>query len=252
MAPGAGARRPRFWRYLLATTLLIIASLGFGTLVPKPFFASAPGAVATVLRNTASSRTVLVLSSEIHTDLALPATADVVARFGFMADDGLDPAQSGVEYIIAGWGGRSFYIETPTWSDLKPGPVFSALTLDRSVMHVGLAGDINKNHPTVMAIELDEASFERLIQSVLASFTRTSGGAPVIVAGANYGEYDRFYEAEGRFNAVVGCNVWTARMLRQAGLKTGLWTPLPVLLSTSLGLHNPELRFRQSPEARYP
>ncbi len=235
---------------MLAAALLVIASLGFGTLVPRSFFASVPGAVATDLQAAASTRTVLVLSSEIHTDLALPATPEVVARFGFMAADGLDPAQPGVEYLIAGWGGRSFYIETPTWSDLKPGPVFSALTLDRSVMHVGLAGEIDPNHPTVKAIELDEDSFERLIQSVLASFSRSSAGAPVIVAGANYGEYDRFYEAEGWFNAIVGCNVWTARMLRQAGLKTGWWTPLPVLLTTSLGLHNPASRFGYSPVAR--
>ncbi|MEM5472717.1 TIGR02117 family protein [Hoeflea sp. AS60] len=246
--PGTGRARCR--RYALGAVLLIIASLGFGTLVPRPFFSSVPGVAAIDTQAAASTQTVLVLSSEIHTDIALPATPGVVARFAFMAKDGLDPAQPGVEYLIAGWGGRSFYIETPTWSDLKPGPLFSALTLDRSVMHVGLAGEIDKNHPTVTAIELDEASFERLIQSVLASFTRASGGAPVIVEGANYGEYDRFYEAEGRFNAIVGCNVWTARMLRQAGLKTGWWTPLPVLLTTSLGLHNPASGFGYSPVAR--
>lgn len=250
MARGAGARRSRYWRYLLAAALLIAASLGFGTFVPRPFFDLASEAVATDNKISASTRTVLVLSSEIHTDLALPAAPDVVARFAFMAEDGLDPKLPGVEYLIAGWGGRSFYIETPTWSDLKPGPVFSALTLDRSVMHVGLAGEIDKNHPTVTAIELDEASFERLIQSVLASFTRTSGGSPVVVAGANYGDYDLFYEAEGWFNAIVGCNVWTARMLRQAGLRTGWWTPLPVLLTTSLELHNPASRLGYSPVAR--
>jgi uncharacterized protein (TIGR02117 family) len=180
----------------------------------------------------------------------LPATPDVVASFQFMAADGLDPAQPGVDYLIAGWGSRSFYIETPTWSDLKPGPVLRALTLDRSVMHVGLAGDIDQSHPTVRTIELDEASFQRLLQSVLASFIRTPDGVPVLVAGASYGDYDRFYEAHGRFNAVVGCNVWTARMLRQAGLATGWWTPLPALLTTSLGLHNSSDRFGYNPVAR--
>lgn len=250
MAPGTGARWSRYRRYLPGALVLIVASLGLGTLLPRPFFDLASEAVAKDSQISASTRTVLVLSSEIHTDLALPATPDVLARFAFLAADGLDPAQPGVEYLIAGWGGRSFYIETPTWSDIKPGPVFSALTLDRSVMHVGLAGEIDRKHPTVMAIELDEASFERLIRSVAASFSRSSHGAPILVAGVNYGDYDRFYEAEGWFNAIVGCNIWTARMLRQAGLRTGWWTPLPVLLTTSLKLHNPAGRLGYSPVAR--
>ena len=42
------------------------------------------------------------------------------------------------------------------------------------------------------------------------------------------------------FNALAGCNVWTAASLRQAGLKTGWWTPLPGLLGLSLKLHNPD------------
>jgi uncharacterized protein (TIGR02117 family) len=250
MAPGAGARRPRVWRYLLAAALPILVSLGLGTIVPRPLSALLPAADATDSRGPGNSRTVLLLSSEIHTDLALPITPDVVASFQFMAADGLDPAQPGADYLIAGWGGRSFYIETPTWSDLKPGPVLRALTLDRSVMHVGLAGDIDQSHPTVRTIELDEASFQRLLQSVLASFIRTPDGVPVLVAGASYGDYDRFYEAHGRFNAIVGCNVWTARMLRQAGLATGWWTPLPVLLTTSLGLHNMSNRLGYSAVAR--
>ncbi|MDN3719182.1 DUF2459 domain-containing protein [Roseibium salinum] len=30
-----------------------------------------------------------------------------------------------------------------------------------------------------------------------------------------------FFPAKGGFNAFAGCNVWTARMLREAGLRTG-------------------------------
>lgn len=192
----------------------------------------------------------LILSSAIHTDLALPASPELAARLGFMARDGLDPSLPGVEYVIAGWGGRSFYIETPTWSDLKAGPVFRALTLDRSVMHMGLAGAIDRNHPSVLPFELDQPAYDRLVEALLASFRLNGDGMPEVVAGAEYGEHDLFYEAEGSFNALLGCNVWTARMLRQAGLKTGWWTPLPAFLTTSLKLHNPSLRTGYSPDAR--
>ena len=42
-------------------------------------------------------------------------------------------------WLILGWGGRAFYLETPDWADLKPMPVIKALTVDRAVMHVGVA-----------------------------------------------------------------------------------------------------------------
>jgi hypothetical protein len=48
----------------------------------------------------------------------------------------------------------------------------------------------------------------------------------------------RFYEAQGTFNALVGCNVWTATALRSAGLRTGWWNPLPFLLIRSLWYYN--------------
>jgi hypothetical protein len=79
MAPGAGARRPLVWRYLLAAALLILVSLGLGTIVPRPLSDLLPAADATDSRGSGNSRTVLLLSSEIHTDLALPVTPDVVA-----------------------------------------------------------------------------------------------------------------------------------------------------------------------------
>lgn len=238
-------------RILLGALLLPAVAIGLGVLIPRPIFVSSP-VVADAAPASASpvTRTVLMLSSAIHTDLALPASADLVERFGFMAEDGLDPSQPGVDYIIAGWGGRSFYIETPTWSELKPGPVFKAMTVDRSVMHMGLGGTIDRNHPSVTTLELDEVSFDRLVQSVLASFAMAQDGQRKVVPDAQYGEYDLFYEADGLFNALAGCNVWTGAMLRQAGLKTGWWTPLPLLLTLSLKLHNREQRFDYSPEAR--
>ncbi|WP_417424183.1 TIGR02117 family protein [Hoeflea sp.] len=241
--------------YLARLCLLMLLTIGLGTLIPRPFFAERVGVVAdpahAALPGPAGAgQTVFLVSSPIHTDLALPLSPDLAKRFGFLTADGLDPSQPGVSYIIAGWGGRSFYIETPTWSDLKPGPLFRALTIDRAVMHVGLAGAIDPAHPTVMAINLDGTAYECLVDAVLADFTGIKAAGPMVVAGVAYGDYDLFYEAEGWFNAAIGYNLWTARMLREAGLQTGWWTPVPSLLAASLRLHNPTDRFSYNPVAR--
>jgi len=58
------------------------------------------------------------------------------------------------------------------------------------------------------------------------------------ILGKGYGRHDAFFDANGSFNALVGCNTWTARALREAGLRTGLWNPVPQTLALSLKFYN--------------
>ena len=207
---------------------LVVLVVVLGILVPRPLWpADSPGQPV---------RRILVVGNEIHTDIALPLDADVVARFAAMT--GLPLGHPEARWLVFGWGSRAFYIETPTWSELKVGPLFKALTLDSSVMHVGLAGPIDDTSPAVTAYMLDDAAFARLSDFIAATFVAGADGLPVRVDGASYGEFDAFYEARGSFNALVGCNTWTARALREAGLRTGWWNPLPQSLAWSLALHN--------------
>jgi uncharacterized protein (TIGR02117 family) len=239
----------RIVRGLIACLALIAIAVGLGIVVPRPIAFGAASA------GDPRDRVILLLENPIHTDIALRGDAESLAAFGFLAADGLDPTAVGAEWIVVGWGGRAFYLNTPTWADLSAGPVFKALTVDAGVMHVALAGAIDPAQPAVRAIRLSEAEHERLIDAVLASFSRDNTGEPMLIDGAGYGDFDRFYEGEGWFNVLVGCNLWTARMLRIAGLKTGVWTPLPLFLTASLDLHNDAERLpvdAQSPVARQP
>jgi uncharacterized protein (TIGR02117 family) len=158
-------------------------------------------------------------------------------RFGFLQTAGLDLNLEGVHYLIVGWGGRAFYTETPTWADLKPMPVLKSLTLDRSVMHAELGGDIDPSAFYVTPVTVTPDGLERMIRFILHSFRQGTDG-PILLPGAGYGPYDAFFEANGYFNVLFGCNSWTAAALRQAGLTTGLWAPLPWNLRAALHLHN--------------
>jgi uncharacterized protein (TIGR02117 family) len=215
-------------RVISLTISVIVALAMAGIILPKPFWPASAGGPA--------SHRILILSNPIHTDIAIPVDDALRARFGFVGDSGLDLRLDGVRYLIFGWGGRAFYTQTPTWADLKTIPVLKSLTLDRSVMHVELAGSIPDDSPYAMAVNLDLDGYERLIGAIRQSFA--GGGAPIAVTGYAYGPYDAFFEANGYFNVVAGCNTWTAAMLRQSGLATGWWTPLPWMLRTTLRLHN--------------
>jgi uncharacterized protein (TIGR02117 family) len=216
-------------RWIAAGLLVIALAILAGALVPRPLWSGDPAEAAT--------RQILVLTNPIHTDIAIPIDPAVRRRFAFLEAGGMPAAHPAARWLIFGWGGRAFYLETPTWAELKPGPVLKALTLDRSVLHVDVAGEIAEPHPAVTSFRISESAFERLTQFIAASFEE-SEGEPVVVPGASYVGTDRFYEARGSFNALVGCNTWTAQALREAGLQTGWWNPLPALLAASLRLHN--------------
>ncbi len=214
----------------LAYTLGVVAILiVLGTAVPRPL---APAAAAAA----GDGREILLLANPIHTDIALPVDEEVRAAFADLIPAGLPVDMPGVDYLVFGWGGRSFYIETQSWGDIRPLPVLRALTVDRSVMHVSVAGPIDLSHPTVRLLATTVEGRSRMIAAIRASFVREDN-IPIVISGASYGPDDSFFEANGAFNAFLGCNIWTAAMLRAGGVRTGWWTPLPQLLDLSIDLH---------------
>ena len=205
-------------------------ALVLGTVVPRPLLDPAVG-------GEAPTRRILLLASPIHTDIAVPIDADTLAEFGFLRDAGLPVDHPDARWMLFGWGSRAYYMATPELSDTSFGPLFKALTLDASVMHVEILGALDETHPAVTGLTVSQAGLGRMLAFIRATFTEKDG-VPEHVEGAHYGATDAFFEANGSFNALIGCNTWTARALRQAGLQTGWWNPLPQTLAWSLTLHN--------------
>ncbi len=219
------------FRIVLAVVVVVGFAVAAGTFIPRPLFAPEVSAAKV------ETRRILVLSNPIHTDIAIPLDDETRAAFAFLGGSGIPVSDPAAEWLVIGWGGRSFYLETPTWGDLKPMPVFRSLTIDRSVMHVDVAGGIDETHPAIRSFDLRAAEFRNLSGFIQASFVREQGEV-VAIPGAGYGVYDQFFEAHGRFNALFGCNTWTAGALRSAGIRTGWWNPLPRTLGLSLDLFN--------------
>ena len=65
-----------------------------------------------------------------------------------------------------GCGRNSFYIRTLTRSELKPGPVFPALMLDESVLHVDLDGEVALPQPTVSRFDIEANDFTALFEFI--------------------------------------------------------------------------------------
>jgi uncharacterized protein (TIGR02117 family) len=220
----------KFLRYVFIAIILGVVAVTAGTVLSR-------GHTKDDADRADNSRSILVLKNPIHTDIAIPVDADLLTRFSFLRNGDLDIDHPGLAYLVIGWGGRSFYTETPTWADLKPIPVLKSFTLDHSVMHVALAGDIPLSDESVTPLRVSGDGYRALIDFIDGSFARPQG-KPLPLLGKSYSSNDAFFEANGYFNALLGCNTWTAAALRAAGVETGWWTPLPPLLITSLRLHN--------------
>lgn len=191
-------------RLLVLAALAVGLAISAGMLIPRPIWRAAAAVDAP------ATRRILLLSNPIHTDIAIPIDARVRARFPFLEEAGVPAGHPGARWMVFGWGSRAFYLETPAWSQLKPLPVLKALTIDRSVIRVDVAGEISELHPAVTGFDVDDAGFGRLVEFIGGSFVDGEDG-PQVIPGAGYGSNDRFFEAMGYFNALVGCNTWTAR-----------------------------------------
>ncbi len=225
----------RIWKCIALVVSLLLGVpallLLLGTVIPAAGVFEQPDGMSLTQR-------ILIVSNPIHTDIAIQLDAQSRAALPFLAETGLPVDRPDARWLLIGWGGRAFYLETPSFADMQPGPTFKALTIDSSVMHVDVLGEVDQTDPSVTRVDLSEAGYARMLSEIAASFSRVDGQVQPIEGYALTGN-DRFYEAEGSFNAiVVGCNAWTARMLRSAGVRTGWWTPLPTALTTSLRLLN--------------
>ena len=104
---------------------------------------------------------------------------------------------------------------------------------------------ITQTHPDVAGFDIGEDRFAALLDFIAASFQQGPNG-PILVENAAYSSFDRFYEANGRFNALVGCNTWTApRCARPACAPAGgtrcrhtLGLSMALLITNALSISN--------------
>jgi uncharacterized protein (TIGR02117 family) len=167
---------------------------------------------------------IFVETNGIHVGLLMPKLAAGVDWRGWApARDLADPRYARLDHVAIGWGEHAFFLETPTWSSLKPSTIVAAaIGSDRTLMHVEHVAARAPGDAAVHAIVLRPAEYRRLAAYVQASF------APQRSAYRGYAAYDAFYTARGHYSAVRTCNAWTGDALRYAGVRIGRWTPFPV------------------------
>ena len=175
---------------------------------------------------------VLLINGPIHYDFILPL--DQITRDSF-ADLNL-PINSfpQAENLVIGWGAEGFYTTVGGYRDVSFSAVGRGIFGDRSVMRVDLAGAIPADLG-LRSIAMTERQYRAFLAAIKDSFADTQ---PFLTG--TFTPTDAFYPAKGRFHILSTCNVWAGKMLRAAGIRFGIWTPLPLSITLSHALYHAE------------
>ena len=130
------------------------------------------------------------------------------------------------QYLEVGWGDMNYYqTPNPHLGTL----IMAALLPTNSVLHVvGFSSSVPAYFPysEIIRIELPSAGFEQLLRTIASSFAKDEAGNPKSLGPGFYGK-SHFYLSVETYHLFNTCNVWTARVLRSAGLSitpaTSIW-----------------------------
>ena len=165
---------------------------------------------------------VYIADNGIHADIIVPVKSQGLDWAPLLPMGDFAAPDPQARWIAFGSGEERVYLNTPTWRDISPGTIWSALSGGKRVMHV----EYVRARPTLRGrsgfdlknIAVSSPRSAPISRSALAAAQSESGTRDTDRA-------DAFYRAVGKESAFRTCNTWVARWFRLAGVKTSLWPP---------------------------
>lgn len=176
-------------------------------------------------QNTVDDVAIYILTNGVHTDIVVPAVSPQMDWTEFIKPSHTTSATKQHSYLAMGWGDKGFYLDTPTWADLKFSTAFKAASgLSTSAMHTTYYYKMIESESCIK-IAISSNQYEDLIKYLRNSFEIEEDGSFIhIETNSNYTTTDAFYEANGSYSLFKTCNSWANTGLKKAGQKAALWT----------------------------
>lgn len=168
---------------------------------------------------------IFILTNGVHTDIVMPTKNRQIDWSQKIQFQNTKTADSSYHYIALGWGDKGFYLETPTWADLKTSVAFKAATgLSTTAIHATYYKQM-KLGSDCKSMMISKEQYNRLITYITNSFQKDADGNFInIKTNANYSNSDAFYEANGSYSIFQTCNSWANKGLKASGQKCCFWT----------------------------
>lgn len=160
----------------------------------------------------------------LHSGIVMPIWSDVHDWSQLVRPEHLqDPSRYG-SHILVGWGHEGVYRNTRQWRDLRFADAVSAIFGSKNVLiHVDHLKYPQAYPHYRRRLVVSDAEYRKIVLAIADKFVLDANRQAQ--ASPGYGAYDLFYRSHGHYHAFNTCNNWTGDVLRQAGIRTGLWTP---------------------------
>ena len=173
-------------------------------------------------REPAQGTTIYLADNGVHVDVIMPIDGQGLDWRPLIPLSDFAAVDPNAGWIAFGSGERRVYLNTPTWWDVTPRTIWSALTGGERVMHVEY---VPSPDYAVRQVRLRPEEYRRLWAAIRSDFELDSRGRPRRIDDPGYGPSDGVYRATGQANAIRTCHAMAAHWLRLAGVRTSLWSP---------------------------
>ncbi|WP_264550076.1 TIGR02117 family protein [Flavobacterium sp. N2820] len=209
-----------FKKFLKYTTFFLLGIIGYLLVVTLLSYIS----VNDGLVKSHKEIPIYILTNGVHTDVVLPLKSEHYDWTNQLKTEHTKAKDTTMNYVALGWGDKGFYLETPTWADLKASTALKAASgLSSSAMHVTFYKEM-KESKSCKKLQISSNNYKKLILFINESFQTKSGEFLKIETEAVYGKHDVFYEANGSYSLFYTCNSWANQALKAANQKAALWT----------------------------
>lgn len=166
-----------------------------------------------------------IMTNGVHTDIVVPIKTEYMDWQTKFPSENTLSQRTDYQYIGIGWGDKGFYLDTPTWAELKPSTALkAAFWLGDAAVHTTYY-DTVKVSDSVKRFTMSERQYLQLIDYIENSMDKDANGNYILIkTDAVYGKNDAFYEAKGSYSFLFTCNTWSNKALKKAEQKAALWT----------------------------
>jgi len=169
---------------------------------------------------------IYIYTNGVHTDIVMPVKNNLQDWSTKIPFSNTVSKNTDYTYVGIGWGDKGFYLDTPTWADLKFSTAFkAAFWLSESAMHCSYYKTMTEGNDC-KKIMISNIQYQELVKFIDKKFDKDQNGNYILIpTNAVYSDNDAFYDAKGRYSFLDTCNTWANNALKAAGQKAALWTP---------------------------
>ncbi len=169
---------------------------------------------------------IYIYTNGVHTDIVMPVKNDLHDWSSKILYDNTTSKKTDYQYVGVGWGDKGFYLDTPTWADLKfSTAIKAAFWMSESAMHTSFYNTMTEASDCKKMM-ISKKQYQDLVKFVDDKFDKDAKGNYLMIpTKAVYSDNDAFYDAQGSYSFLNTCNTWANDALKSAGQKAAWWTP---------------------------